>query len=70
MNKSEGKTNPVSRRKVCILCERSQVQGKPMKTKFLPRQNGDLSFMYDVLQAFEGNYLAQVTMLVLAAVRR
>ncbi|OVA11132.1 COBRA [Macleaya cordata] len=30
-------------------------------TKFLPRQNGDLSMTYDVLQAFEGNYLAQVT---------
>ncbi|XP_075669753.1 COBRA-like protein 10 [Castanea sativa] len=31
------------------------------KTKFLPRQSGDLSFSYDVLQAFPGNYLAQVT---------
>ncbi|KAF9626065.1 hypothetical protein IFM89_030733 [Coptis chinensis] len=31
------------------------------KTKFLPRQNGDLSLIYDVLQAYEGNYLAQVT---------
>ncbi|KAF6162950.1 hypothetical protein GIB67_021099 [Kingdonia uniflora] len=31
-------------------------------TKFLPRQNGDLTLMYDVIQAFEGNYLAQVTM--------
>ncbi|KAK1283086.1 COBRA-like protein 10 [Acorus calamus] len=30
-------------------------------TKFLPRQYGDLTIDYDVLQAFEGNYLAQVT---------
>ncbi|XP_024027430.1 COBRA-like protein 10 [Morus notabilis] len=30
-------------------------------TKFLPRQNGDLSFTYDIIQAFSGNYLAQVT---------
>ncbi|MCL7049589.1 hypothetical protein MKW94_028964 [Papaver nudicaule] len=32
------------------------------KTKYMPRQNGDLTIIYDVLQAFEGNYLAQVTM--------
>uniref|UniRef100_A0A2N9ERS8 COBRA C-terminal domain-containing protein n=1 Tax=Fagus sylvatica TaxID=28930 RepID=A0A2N9ERS8_FAGSY len=31
------------------------------KTKFMPRQNGDLSFSYDVLQAFTSSYLAQVT---------
>lgn len=29
--------------------------------KFLPRQNGDLLLTYDVLQAYQGNYLAQVT---------
>ncbi|XP_010240909.1 PREDICTED: COBRA-like protein 10 [Nelumbo nucifera] len=35
---------------------------KPKKiTKFLPRQNGDLSLMYDVLQAYPANYFAQVT---------
>ncbi|KAA8523718.1 hypothetical protein F0562_010141 [Nyssa sinensis] len=34
---------------------------KSTKTKFLPRRYGDLSFTYDVLQAFGGNYLAQVT---------
>ncbi|KAK4439834.1 COBRA-like protein 10 [Sesamum alatum] len=35
---------------------------KIIKTKFYPRQYGDLHFTYDVLQAFENKYLAQVTM--------
>ncbi|RWR93429.1 COBRA-like protein 10 [Cinnamomum micranthum f. kanehirae] len=38
---------------------------KPKKTpptKFLPRQDGDLLITYDILQAFEGKYLAQVMM--------
>ncbi|KAL2476250.1 COBRA-like protein 10 [Abeliophyllum distichum] len=34
---------------------------KKVKTKFLPRQYGELSFTYDVLQAYENKYLAQVT---------
>lgn len=34
---------------------------KTTKVKFLPRQNGDLTIMYDVLQSYAGNYLAQVT---------
>ncbi|KAF8016352.1 hypothetical protein BT93_H1761 [Corymbia citriodora subsp. variegata] len=34
---------------------------KKTKNKLLPRQYGDLTFTYDVLQAYEGNYLAQVT---------
>ncbi|KAI3466218.1 hypothetical protein Pfo_022881 [Paulownia fortunei] len=34
---------------------------KDVKTKFFPRQYGDLSFTYDVLQAYENKYLAQVT---------
>ncbi|KAJ7967653.1 COBRA protein [Quillaja saponaria] len=34
---------------------------KEVKTKFLPRQNGDLTIAYDILQAYENNYLAQVT---------
>lgn len=34
---------------------------KTKATKFLPRQNGDLSLTYDVIQAYEANYLAQVT---------
>ncbi|KAI8557642.1 hypothetical protein RHMOL_Rhmol04G0025900 [Rhododendron molle] len=35
---------------------------KLTKTKFMPRQYGDLSLTYDVLQAYEGYYQAQVTM--------
>ncbi|XP_010538043.1 PREDICTED: COBRA-like protein 11 [Tarenaya hassleriana] len=31
------------------------------KTKFMPRQYGDLNIVYDVLQAYPNNYLAQVT---------
>ncbi|KAF8029625.1 hypothetical protein BT93_E2140 [Corymbia citriodora subsp. variegata] len=34
---------------------------KKLKTKLSPRQTGDLSFSYDVIQAYESNYLAQVT---------
>ncbi|XP_015883608.3 COBRA-like protein 10 [Ziziphus jujuba] len=34
---------------------------KDLKMKFLPRQNGDLSITYDVLQAYGNNYQAQVT---------
>ncbi|XP_010670913.1 COBRA-like protein 7 [Beta vulgaris subsp. vulgaris] len=30
--------------------------------KFLPRQKGDLTIMYDVTKSYEGNYWAQVTM--------
>ncbi|XP_023520454.1 COBRA-like protein 10 [Cucurbita pepo subsp. pepo] len=33
----------------------------PEKTKFFPRQDGDLSLTYDVMQAYGNNYLAQVT---------
>ncbi|PIN05591.1 hypothetical protein CDL12_21867 [Handroanthus impetiginosus] len=34
---------------------------KQLKTKFFPRQYGDLSLTYDVLEAFDNKYLAQVT---------
>ncbi|XP_009378852.1 COBRA-like protein 10 [Pyrus x bretschneideri] len=34
---------------------------KVEKTKFMPRQNGDLSITYDILQTYTMNYLAQVT---------
>lgn len=32
-----------------------------LTTKYLPRQKGDLMITYDVLQAYDDNYLAQVT---------
>ncbi|KAK6934401.1 COBRA, plant [Dillenia turbinata] len=53
-------THKGSRMYVCCVRD-PKYKAKPLKTKFLPRQDGDLSFTYDVLQAFEGNYLAQVT---------
>ncbi|XP_078437029.1 COBRA-like protein 10 precursor [Wolffia australiana] len=47
-----------------ICCVRDPKVKKPKKlaTKFLPRAAGDLTIAYDVLQAFEGKYLAQVTL--------
>ena len=45
-----------------VCCVRNpKYKAKVIKTKFLPRQYGDLSFTYDVLQAYEGKYQAQVT---------
>ncbi|KAL2496165.1 COBRA-like protein 10 [Forsythia ovata] len=45
-----------------VCCKRDpKFKEKKVKTKFLPRQYGDLSFTYDVLQAYENKYLAQVT---------
>ena len=45
-----------------VCCTRNlKVKVKPKSTKFLPRQYGDLSFVYDIMQAYEGNYMAQVT---------
>ncbi|KAG7541314.1 COBRA plant [Arabidopsis thaliana x Arabidopsis arenosa] len=32
-----------------------------LKTKFMPRQHGDLNIIYDVLQAYASSYMAQVT---------
>ncbi|OMO76713.1 Glycosyl-phosphatidyl inositol-anchored, plant [Corchorus capsularis] len=36
-------------------------KAKELKSKFLPRQKGDLSISYDVTQAYGNNYMAQVT---------
>lgn len=45
-----------------VCCKKDpKYKPKIIKTKFLPRQYGDLDFTYDVLQAFESNYMAQVT---------
>ncbi|CAH9104146.1 unnamed protein product [Cuscuta epithymum] len=45
-----------------MCCTRDpKYKNKKLKTKFLPRQKGDLSFTYDVLSAYENKYLAQVT---------
>lgn len=45
-----------------VCCTRKpKFKVKTESTKFLPRQYGDLSFVYDIIQAYDGNYLAQVT---------
>ncbi|KAH7546656.1 hypothetical protein FEM48_Zijuj01G0224600 [Ziziphus jujuba var. spinosa] len=46
---------------VCCKRDPKYKAKKPKATKFLPRQNGDLSLTYDILQAYGANYLAQVT---------
>ncbi|GKV14357.1 hypothetical protein SLEP1_g25253 [Rubroshorea leprosula] len=46
-----------------VCCKKNpKFKPKPIKGKYLPRQYGDLNFVYDVLTAYEGSYLAQVTM--------
>ena len=46
-----------------VCCARNpKFKVKILKTEFLPRQNGDLTISYDVLQAYGNNYIAQVTM--------
>ncbi|KAJ4981647.1 hypothetical protein NE237_032484 [Protea cynaroides] len=46
---------------VCCVRDPKFKVKKPKATKFLPRQAGDLSIIYDVIQANEANYFAQVT---------
>ncbi|KAM0952285.1 hypothetical protein DsansV1_C03g0034771 [Dioscorea sansibarensis] len=46
---------------VCCVKDPKFKKKKEEKNKFLPRQYGDLNIVYDVLQAYENNYLAQVT---------
>ncbi|KAJ9672049.1 hypothetical protein PVL29_025619 [Vitis rotundifolia] len=46
---------------VCCAKDPKYKAREKKSTRFSPRQNGDLSFSYDVLQASDSNYLAQVT---------
>ncbi|TYG65511.1 hypothetical protein ES288_D06G191600v1 [Gossypium darwinii] len=46
---------------VCCVKDPKLKANKTTKTKFLPRQKGDLLISYDVSQAYKNNYLAQVT---------
>ncbi|XP_030522750.2 COBRA-like protein 10 [Rhodamnia argentea] len=63
---NDGYKCPAARRRgtntmlVCCVKDKKK-KVKQTKNKFLPRQYGDLTFTYDVLQAYSGNYLAQVT---------
>ncbi|CAI8587263.1 unnamed protein product [Vicia faba] len=44
-------------------CKRDpKYKKKLLKAKFIPRQKGDLTISYDVLQSYDNNYLVQVTM--------
>lgn len=45
-----------------LCCVRDpKLKAMNLTTKYFPRQNGDLLISYDVIQAYENNYLAQVT---------
>uniref|UniRef100_A0A7N1A8S4 COBRA C-terminal domain-containing protein n=1 Tax=Kalanchoe fedtschenkoi TaxID=63787 RepID=A0A7N1A8S4_KALFE len=45
---------------VCCVRDKKK-KAKQLKTKYFPRQDGDLSISYDVIQAYDSSYLAQVT---------
>ncbi|KAE8734915.1 COBRA-like protein 10 [Hibiscus syriacus] len=39
-----------------------KLEGRSMTSEYMPKPNGDLTFMYDVLKSYQGNYRVQVTM--------
>ncbi|KAK6924897.1 COBRA, plant [Dillenia turbinata] len=46
-----------------VCCKRNpKIKVKETILKYLPRQDGDLLISYDVMQAYQENYVAQVTM--------
>ncbi|CAK9187769.1 unnamed protein product [Ilex paraguariensis] len=48
---------------IYVCCVRNpKFKAKNLTTKYFPRQTGDLLLSYDVIQAYDNNYLAQVTM--------
>ncbi|CAN7011552.1 hypothetical protein BRARA_C03797 [Brassica rapa] len=63
---NDGWECPAAKRKggtMNVCCKRNpkfKVKTGP-KTKFAPRRHGDLNIVYDVIQSFSSNYLAQVT---------
>ncbi|CAA0383108.1 unnamed protein product [Arabidopsis thaliana] len=63
---NDGWECPAAKRKggsMHVCCKRNpKIKNKTgLKTKFAPRRYGDLNIVYDVLQSFDSNYLAQVT---------
>ncbi|KAJ0966115.1 hypothetical protein J5N97_027253 [Dioscorea zingiberensis] len=54
---------PTKKGSIMYVCCIKDPKFKKMKdtNKFLPRQYGDLNMVYDILQAYDNNYLAQVT---------
>uniref|UniRef100_A0A1J3F9F4 COBRA-like protein 9 n=1 Tax=Noccaea caerulescens TaxID=107243 RepID=A0A1J3F9F4_NOCCA len=58
-------SSPLSKREIMTCCKRDpsiKVNTTITTDKFLPRQSGDLTIMYDVIRAYAQNYLAEVTM--------
>ncbi|XP_024007149.1 COBRA-like protein 9 isoform X2 [Eutrema salsugineum] len=55
---------PATPLKITTCCERdpSIKVNTTITDKFLPRQPGDLTIMYDVIRAYDQNYLVEVTM--------
>lgn len=45
----------------CVKSKKHKKEAAAAAAKFLPRMYGDLTIAYDVLQAYETNYMAQVT---------
>ncbi|KAL4271763.1 hypothetical protein GQ457_13G002500 [Hibiscus cannabinus] len=46
-----------------VCCKKDKkYKAKSIDSQYMTRQNGDLTFMYDVLKSYEGSYEAQVTM--------
>ncbi|WOL03648.1 COBRA-like protein 10 [Canna indica] len=46
---------------VCCVKSKKKKKEKATEGKYLPRQYGDLTISYDVIQAYQTNYMAQVT---------
>ncbi|XP_030507231.2 COBRA-like protein 7 [Cannabis sativa] len=47
---------------VCCTVDKDFKSNVTVDDEFLPRQNGDLTIMYDVIRTYDSNYWAQVTM--------
>ncbi|PIN08538.1 hypothetical protein CDL12_18883 [Handroanthus impetiginosus] len=62
---NDGYKCPAATRKggyMYVCCRKDpKYKEKIIKTKFFPRQYGDLHFTYDVIRAYDNKYLAQVT---------
>ncbi|XP_062108700.1 COBRA-like protein 7 [Humulus lupulus] len=51
-----------SEMQVCCTVDKNFKSNVTVDEEFLPRQNGDLTIMYDVIRTYDSNYWAQVTM--------
>ncbi|KAK7308159.1 hypothetical protein VNO77_41756 [Canavalia gladiata] len=55
---------PTTKKSSMYACCKKETKKKPTreKTKYLPRQKGDLTIAYDVKQVYQNNYMVDVTM--------